>query len=128
MAVSCHFIVEGNPVIVYASRNGNPKKVLPKLQRFLDTFGQERATMGETVHTPECLVAQIIVRFGFELCEDDFSNLRVGLKYDPDVDYLYKVGTNFKVTVLEPLDAYRKQPGLGLEGCQVLTEETGLAH
>lgn len=124
MAVSCHFIVEGNPVIVYASRNGNPKKVLPKLQRFLDTFTQERDTMGETVHTPECLVAQIIVRFGFELCEDDFSNLRVGLNYDPEVDYLYQVGTNFTVTVMEPLEAYRQQPDLGLKGCQVLTIET----
>jgi len=124
MTVSCHFIVEDNPVIVYASRNGNPKKVLPKLQRFLDTFGQERDTMGETVHTPECLVAQIIVRFGFELCEDDFSNLRVGLTYDPYVDYLYQIGSNFTVTVMEPLEAYRQQPDLGLQGCQVLTIET----
>ncbi len=123
MAVSCHFIVEGNPVVVYASRNGTPKKVLPKLQRFLDTFIQERHTMGETVHTPECLVAQIIVRFGFELCEDDFSNLRVGLNYDPNVDYLYQVESNFQVKVMRPSEAYRKQPTLGLEGCEVITED-----
>ena len=118
MAVSCHFIVEGNPVVVYASRHGTPKKVVPKLQRFLNTFTQERQTMGETVHTPECLVAQIIVRFGFELCEDDFSNLRVGLSYDPKIDYLYQVTDTFDIKVLEPLQDYRNNPDLGLNGCK----------
>ncbi|MBD2314195.1 histidine kinase [Desertifilum sp. FACHB-1129] len=118
MAVSFHIIVEGNPAILYASRNGAPAKVLPRLNRFLETFWQERDTAGEYCDTPECLLAQVIVRFGFEICEDDFSNLRVGLKYYPDVDYLYLIAPDFKVSVWVPEDAYRQDPSIGLKGCR----------
>jgi hypothetical protein len=90
------------------------------LRPFLETFSQERETAGEFADTPECLIAQITVRFGFEICEDDFSNLKVGLKYSPDVDYLYYVDRNFQVTVWQPTSAYRENPALGLEGCQLV--------
>lgn len=117
-AISCHLIVEGNPAIVYASRNGAPTKVLPILRRFLDTFWQERDTQGEVCDTPECLVAQIIVRFGFEICEDDYSNLRVGVEYHADVEYLYWISKDRQVQVWIPEAVYRKNPELGLEGCR----------
>lgn len=117
MAVPCHIIVEGNPAIVYASRNGNPAKVMPKLNRFLETFWQEREAAGEYSDTPECLVAQIVVRFAFELCEDDYSNLRVGVNYNPDIAYLYWIRSDRSVSVWVPDDQYRKNPSLGLAGC-----------
>jgi hypothetical protein len=118
MSTSYHLIVEGNPAIIYASRNGAPTKVLPTLTQFLEKFWQERDTSGETSDTPECLVAQLIVRFGFEICEDDFSNLKVGPHYYPDVDYLYWVGAERQVKVWLPDDAYRQDASLGLKGCQ----------
>lgn len=114
----CHILVEGNPAIVYASRNGAPNKVLPTLTRFLEKFWQERDASGENYDTPECLVAQIIVRFGFEICEDDYSNLRVGVKYSPDVEYLYWIGADRTVQVWSPDAAYRSNPALGLQGCR----------
>ncbi|MGV0025450.1 histidine kinase [Phormidesmis priestleyi] len=117
MNTPCHIIVEGNPAIVYASRGGRPEKVLPILERFLDKFWQERYTSGEVSDTPECLVAQIIVRFGYEICEDDFSNLKVGLKYDPTAKYLYFVGTDRTVCVWATGDEYRKHPELGVQVC-----------
>lgn len=114
----CHIIVEGNPALVYASRNGSPDKVLPTLSRFLSTFWQERDISGEICDTPECLVAQIVVRFGFEICEDDYSNLRVGLQYHPDVEYLYYIGADRQVQVWVPEPAYRSDPTLGLKACR----------
>jgi len=116
----CHIIVEGNPAIIYASRNGSPNKVLPILNRFLEIFWQERETLGEICDTPECLVAQIVVRFGFEICEDDYSNLRVGVAYDPDVDYLYWISGDRKVQVWVPEADYRQNPNLGLKACREL--------
>lgn len=121
-ATPCHILVEGNPVIIYASRNGAPRKVLPLLNRFLDTFWQERDTSGEACDTPECLAAQIVVRFGFEICEDDYSNLRVGVQYHPDVDYLYWISNDRQVQVWVPEAAYRENPGLGLKGCRELVD------
>ncbi|MDC0833143.1 histidine kinase [Leptolyngbya valderiana BDU 20041] len=127
MNTTFHILVEGNPAILYASRNGSPEKVLPKLDRFLEKFWDERETAGEHRHTPECLLAQIVVRFGFEICEDDFSNLRVGLNYDRDVDYLYWVSTksdgdteSFEVSVWVPTEEYRENPNLGLKECRKL--------
>lgn len=114
---SCHILVEGNPAIVYASRGGTPDKILPVLQRFLTKFWQERDASGEDADTPECLVAQIVVRFGFEICEDDFSNLRVGVNYRADVDYLYRVSLDRTIAVWVPDAAYRQNPVIGLEGC-----------
>lgn len=125
MPDSCHIVVEGNPAIIYASRGGTPDKILPVLQRFLDKFWQERDTLGEHADTPECLVAQIVVRFGFEICEDDFSNLRVGVHYSSRAAYLYYVSLTRSLTVWVPEDAYRKQPSLGLEGCQQWVESKG---
>ena len=116
----CHIIVEGNPAIIYASRNGSPSKVLPTLNRFLETFWQERDTLGEISDTPECLVAQIIVRFGFEICEDDYSNLRVGVKYALDVEYLYWIGSDRQLQIWIPEALYRQNPGLGLKACREL--------
>ncbi len=121
-----HIIVEGNPAIVYGSRGGDPNKVLPILDRFLDTFWQERDTSGEMCETPECLVAQIIVRFGFESCEDDFSNLRVGVHYNSNAKYLYQIARDRSVTVWVPDVAYQTTPNLGIKGCRSLTPE--LAH
>ncbi len=123
MAQSCHIVVAGNPAIIYASRGGTPDKILPILERFLSKFWQERDASGETSDTPECLVAQIVVRFGFEICEDDFSNLRVGVRYDPQVAYLYLVAPDRKISVWIPEDAYRKNPELGLKGCKSLTSQ-----
>lgn len=116
----CHIIVEGNPALIYASRNGAPAKVLPTLSRFLDTFWQERDISGEVSDTPECLVAQIVVRFGFEICEDDYSNLRVGVQYHPDVKYLYYVSSDRQVQVWVPESAYGANPSLGLQACREL--------
>lgn len=117
MPVPCHIIVEGNPAIVYASRKGAPEKMLPILEPFLETFWQERDALGETHDTPECLVAQIVVRFGFEICEDDFSNLKVGLKYDPTAAFLYFVSAQREVSVWSAGDEYRANPDLGLQAC-----------
>ncbi|MCU0568890.1 MAG: histidine kinase [Oculatellaceae cyanobacterium Prado106] len=120
----CHILVEGNPAIIYASRNGKPEKVLPILERFLDKFWQERDISGEMADTPECLVAQIIVRFGFEICEDDYSNLRVGVNYyRPEAEYLYWVGSDRQVKVWVPEPAYRTTPQLGLAGCREMAIE-----
>lgn len=116
MPTSCHFVVEGNPVIVYASRNGSPSKVLPKLKPFLEKFWQERETCGEHFYTPDCLVAQIVVRFGYEICEDDFSNLRVGVNYDPTVEYIYAIARD-GINIWVPQPEYRQNPNLGLHGC-----------
>ena len=119
-ATPYHILVEGNPAIIYASRNGTPDRVLPTLNRFLEKFWQERDTSGEFSDTPECLVAQIIVRFGFEICEDDFSNLKVGVKYDPTAKYLYWISSDRQVAVWVPEMAYETNPDLGLKGCRQL--------
>lgn len=118
MPVPCHIIVEGNPAIVYASRKGAPEKMLPILESFLETFWQERDALGEAQDTPECLVAQIVVRFGFEICEDDFSNLKVGLKYDPTAEYLYFISASREVSVWIADDRYRANPELGIQACE----------
>jgi hypothetical protein len=118
MADSCHIVVAGNPAIIYASRRGNPEKVLPILEPFIAKFLQEREALGEHVDTPDCLVAQIIVRLGFEFCEDDFSNLRIGMKFNPTVDYLYAIAADHQLSVWIPAAGYRQQPSLGLEGCE----------
>ena len=118
MNTSCHILVEGNPAIVYASRNGSPTKVLPILERFLEKFWQERESSGEYQDTPECLVAQIIVRFGFEICEDDYSNLRVGVHYRPEVGYLYEISMSRQISIWVPTPAYRENPDRGLSACQ----------
>ncbi|MBW4472983.1 MAG: histidine kinase [Stenomitos rutilans HA7619-LM2] len=118
MSHPCHIVVVGNPAIIYASRNGTPDRMLPILKRFLDKFWQERDLAGETSNTPECLVAQIVVRFGFEICEDDFSNLRVGVRYDPNVEYLYAISLERDINVWVPEDSYRQEPELGLTGCR----------
>jgi hypothetical protein len=123
MAHPCHIIVEGNPAIIYASRGGTPDKILAVLERFLQKFWQERDTSGEYSDTPECLVAQIVVRFGFEICEDDFSNLKVGIRYSPDADYLYLISSKREISVWVPEAAYRQNPTLGLEGCRQWTGE-----
>lgn len=117
----CHIVVDGNPAIIYASRSGSPAKVLPILNRFLEKFWQERDISGEYSDTPECLVAQIVVRFGFEICEDDFSNLRVGLGFKPEAEYLYQVLLDQTVRVWVPTAPYRENPKLGLAGCQEWT-------
>lgn len=123
MPIPCHIIVEDNPAIIYASRNGNPEKVLPTLNRFLEKFWQERDTSGEYCDTPDCLVAQIVVRFGFEYAEDDYSNLRVGVHYHPDVKYLYFVTAVRDVQVWIPDEPYRLNPDLGLKGCKELIHD-----
>ncbi|MFB2933963.1 histidine kinase [Aerosakkonemataceae cyanobacterium BLCC-F154] len=123
MATSCHIVVESNPVIVYASRNGAPNKVLPILEPFLKKFWEERETCGEYGDTPECLAAQIVVRFGYEICEDDFSNLRVGINYAPDVEYIYFIQMNRQINVLIPSDEYRSNPNLGIPACRELATE-----
>jgi hypothetical protein len=122
MAVSCHILVEQNPVVIYASRNGHPDKVIRLLQPFLEKFADERETAGQFSDTPECLAAQVIVRLGFEICEDDFSNLKVGLTYYSDVDYLYVIDQSFKISVWQPTPAYRQNPAVGLEGCAALPQ------
>jgi hypothetical protein len=122
MATPCHILVEGNPAMIYASRNGGPDKTLPTLQRFLQTFWQERDALGEDAETPACLVAQILVRFGFEICEDDFSNLRVGVEFNPTAAYLYEVSLDRTITVWRATAAYYQDSHLGLAGCQQLQQ------
>lgn len=124
MAIPCHIIIEGNPVIIYASRNGAPEKVLPILTNFLDKFFQERDVAGEYCDTPECLAAQVLVRFGFEICEDDYSNLRIGLNYHPDVDYLYVIMTDYTINIWQPEAGYRENPTVGLEGCRLVKSQS----
>ena len=119
----CHVVVDGNPAIMYASRNGTPTKVIRLLNRFLETFAQERETSGEYCDTPECLLAQILVRFGFEFCEDDFSNLKVGLTYYSNAEYLYQVRSDFSVRVWQPTEIYRQNPDLGLGACTDITDQ-----
>lgn len=114
----CHIIVEGNSAIIYASRGGGPSRVLPLLERFLEKFWQERDVSGQDADTPECLVAQIVVRFGFEICEDDFSNLKVGSKYNSKADFLYLVSLNREISVWVPEIEYRGNPASGLGGCR----------
>jgi hypothetical protein len=121
MATPFHIIVDNNPAIIFASRRGSPEKVLPILEPFLVKFWQERETTGEYADTPECLVAQIIVRFGFEICEDDFSNLRVGIHYNPQAEYLYYVGLNQTLSVWVPQADYLQAADVGLQGCRQLT-------
>jgi hypothetical protein len=121
MPTACHILIEKNPIVIYASRNGTPEKVLRLLRPFLETFADERKTAGEFTDTPECLAAQVIVRFGFEICEDDFSNLKVGLRYYPDVDYLYSISGTFEITAWKPTQAYKAEPSLGLDACEALT-------
>ena len=118
MNTPCHIIVEGNPAIIYASRNGAPEKVMTLLTRFLDKFWQERDMSGEYADTPECLVAQIVVRFGFEICEDDYSNLRVGVNYAADVKFLYQILENREVSIWVPMAEYYANPALGLTACK----------
>jgi hypothetical protein len=120
MATPCHIIIENNPVVIYASRNGSPQKVLHILEPFIETFWQERDISGENHYTPECLAAQVLVRFGYEICEDDFSNLRVSLEYDREVEYLYLVSLDRTITIWVPQDAYRANPSIGLQGCRQL--------
>lgn len=120
MSTACHIIVENSPIVIYYSRNGSPQKLLPVLNRFLEKFWQERESLGENVDTPGCLVAQILVRFGFESCEDDFSNLRANITYSPTVEYLYHVGADQKVTVWIPESGYRHDPSAGLGACSQL--------
>lgn len=124
MPTPFHILVEGNPAIIYASRDGSPNKVLPKLNRFLDKFWQERDTSGEDDDTPECLIAQIIVRFGFEICEDDFSNLRVGVRFNPNAQYLYVITGDRTLTTWVPQSDYTQNPNLGLEACQLLNSNS----
>ncbi len=125
MPTPCHILVENNPVVIYASRNGSPDKVLPILNQFIQKFWQERETAGENTDTPECLVAQILVRFGYEICEDDFSNLRVGVNYSSDVKYLYFISLDRQITVWVPDDSYHNNPTLGLKGCRQFVEVEG---
>jgi len=124
MPHSCHIIVENNAAIIYASRGGAPDKVLPVLEKLLDTFWKERDTFGVYIDTPECLIAQITIRFGYATCEDDFSNIRVGVHYNSTADYLYWVGLDHTVTVWVADEAYRKNPELGLAGCSLWTGES----
>ncbi|GAC1468054.1 MAG: hypothetical protein NVS2B14_16530 [Chamaesiphon sp.] len=128
MATPCHILVEGNPVIIYASRNGTPQKVLSILNPFIEKFWQEREISGEDRDTPGCLVAQIVVRFGYEICEDDFSNLRVSMNYDPGVEYLYWVSLDRNITVWLPEASYRNNPSMGLQGCRQLVEKLSERH
>ena len=122
MSISCHILVDGSPIIIFASRNGTPSKILAILKPFLDKFWQERETSGEFSDTSECLVAQIIVRFGYEICEDDFSNLQVSLNYNAQVSYLYQVHLDQSIDVWIPTPAYHQNPNLGIEGCDISPE------
>lgn len=118
MPIPCHILVQDSPIIIYTSRNGSPEKVLPILKPFLAKFWQEREIAGEDHETPGCLVAQIVVRFGYEICEDDFSNLRVGVNYDPEVQYLYQIASDHSITVWVPEATYRDNPMSGISGCR----------
>ena len=113
-----HLIVEGNPAMVYATRGGAPEKILPVLNPFLEKFWRERETFGEYSDTPECLVAQLTVRFGFETAEDDFSNIRVGVNFHPEAKYLYWIRLNKEIQVWRPEAEYCKHPAIGLAGCR----------
>jgi len=115
-----HIIVEGNPALIYASRNGVPEKVLRILNPFLDKFWQERTLSEESTDTPEFLVAQLVVRFGFEFSEDDYSNLKVGIVFDPRAAYLYLIRPDHTVQIYQATDAYRQDPSLGLSACEPL--------
>jgi len=117
-AIPFHILVEGNPVLIYASRNGAPEKVLRILRPFLDKFWQERDLSSESADTPGVLVAQLVVRFGFEFSEDDFSNLKVSTDFDPRAEYLYRIEGDRTIEIFTPKDPYRQNPSLGLEGCQ----------
>ncbi|MEO1208172.1 MAG: histidine kinase [Cyanobacteria bacterium J06638_20] len=117
-ATPFHILVDGSPVLIYASRNGSPDKVLRILDRFLDTFWQERDLSSEQEDTPGILVAQLVVRFGFEFSEDDFSNLKVSTEFDSRAQYLYRIEGNHIVEIYVSGDRYRQDPNLGLEGCQ----------
>jgi hypothetical protein len=122
MPHSYHIIVEDNPAIIYGSRGGAPHKLLPVLEKFLDTFWKERDTFGEYIDTPECLVAQITIRFGYATCEDDFSNIRVGVRYNPAASYLYRVGLDRTVQVWVAGESYHTSPELGLAGCTLWSD------
>ncbi|MBW4655868.1 MAG: histidine kinase [Kaiparowitsia implicata GSE-PSE-MK54-09C] len=124
--IPCHILVDGNPIVIYASRNGAPTKMLPILTPFLERFWQEREFSSETDETPDVLVAQLIVRFGFEFSEDDFSNLKAGLGFDPRAEYIYKIEGDRTVSIYIPQDSYREDPSQGLQGCRRLEEQ--LAH
>lgn len=105
--------------MIYATRGGTPEKILPILNPFLEKFWRERETFGEYSDTPECLTAQLTVRFGFETAEDDFSNIRVGINYNPNATYLYYIRLNKDVQVWVPEAAYRNNAAIGLEGCRL---------
>jgi len=122
MSQPYHLIVEGNPAMIYATRGGTPEKILPVLKPFLEKFWRERETFGQYTDTPECLIAQLTVRFGFETAEDDFSNIRVGVNFHPNADYLYWIGHNRKVQVWLPEASYRANAAIGLAGCRRWTE------
>lgn len=123
MSHSCHILVADNPAIIYSSRGGTPDRVLPLLEPFLQKFWQERESLGEHGDTPECLVAQIVVRFGFEYCEDDFSNLRVGVRFNSQAEYLYEISRDRSIQVWVPDERYRQTPELGIQGCQLWRAE-----
>ncbi|NMF86359.1 histidine kinase [Nodosilinea sp. P-1105] len=118
MLIPCEILIEDSPVIIYASRNGKPDKVLRLLKPFLEKFSEERKTSGEFTDTPECLAAQVIVRFGFEICEDDFSNLKVGTRHFPEVAYLYHIDQQLTITIWQPTADYHRDPSLGLTACK----------
>jgi hypothetical protein len=118
MLTPCQILIEDSPVTIYASRNGKPEKVLRLLTPFLEKFSEERKTSGESADTPECLAAQVIVRFGFEICEDDFSNLKVGTRNFPEVAYLYRIDRNLGISVWQPTADYHRDPSLGLAACK----------
>lgn len=119
-ATPFHILVAGTPILIYASRNGTPEKVLRILRPFLDKFWQERDLSSEQAETPGVLVAQLVVRFGFEFSEDDFSNLRVSTDFDARAEYLYRIEGDRTIEIYTPQDAYRRAPSLGLAGCQVI--------
>ena len=123
MGIPCHILVEGHPALIYASRNGAPDKLLRILKPFLNKFWDERETSGETRDTSECLLAQLVVRLGYEICEDDFSNLKIAMKYNPQVDYLYQVALDRTLGIWEPDAGYRQDPSLGLKGCHQVGNE-----
>lgn len=123
MGIPCHILVEGHPALIYASRNGGPDKVLRILKPFLNKFWDERDTSGETRDTPECLLAQLVVRFGYEICEDDFSNLKIEMKFNPHVDYLYWVAMDRTVGIWMPDAEYRQDANRGLDGCHQVSSE-----
>lgn len=112
-----HIIVEQHPALIYGSRGGTPEKILPILTPFLEKFWLERESFGEYVDTPDCLVAQLTLRFGFETAEDDFSNIRITVNFHPDAEYLYWIGLDATVQVWVPQPTYQVTPTIGLAGC-----------